>query len=166
MNGKTTLKILLDLVMAVLFGLLLWSEGTGLFFHEVAGIGIGVLFLFHIALNRKPIKGLMRAAAAGSTSNKGAFMLLLDLLLTVGMTAVILSGILMSRILFHIDSGIGQDILYQIHYTASYACLAILAAHLAVHAGYLRKAVRQLAAHRRQSGVWKQPPVLPPLRLP
>lgn len=155
MHGKTTLKILLDLVMSVLFGLLLWDTGAGLFFHEVAGIGIGVLFLFHIALNLKPVKGLARAVAVGSASKKGAFMLLLDLLLTIGMTVVILSGVLMSRVLFSFDTGINQDILFQVHFFSSYVCLGVLAVHLAMHAGYLKKAVGQIVAHRRQSGVWK-----------
>jgi hypothetical protein len=155
MHGKTTLKILLDLVMSILFGLLLWDTGAGAFFHEVAGIGIGVLFLLHIALNRKPVKGLARAAAAGSASKKGAFMLLLDLLLTIGMSAVILSGVLMSRVLFSFEAGIRQDVLFQVHFISSYVCLGILAVHLAMHAEYLKKAVVQITAHRRQSGVWK-----------
>lgn len=155
MNGKTTLKILVDLVMAVLFGLLLWSNGTGLFFHEVAGIGMGILFLFHIALNRKPVKSLIRAAAQGSISPKGTLLLISDLLLAFGMALDILSGVLISRVLFNIHPGISESLLFLIHRASSYVCLVILTVHLAAHAGYLKKAAGQIAVHRRDAGVRK-----------
>ena len=49
---KNWVKLILDIAMAIVFALLFNHRVvTGLNFHEIAGLAIGVLFIVHILLN-------------------------------------------------------------------------------------------------------------------
>ena len=66
MNRKVIVKIFLDIVMLVLYALLMFAQGLGGFFHETVGLGIGILFIIHVALNIPMIKGLFKAVKSGN----------------------------------------------------------------------------------------------------
>jgi len=140
MTKKSVFKILLDLTMTVLYLILVFAEGTSGFFHEIVGIGIGVLFIMHVLVNWKPLTGMLRAAKKGTAKGKNILMLILDILLTLGMPVVIVTGILISQVLFDTGIGTAWRTIFVLHKTASYVCLAVLASHIAVHAKYLVKA--------------------------
>ncbi|MPM01375.1 hypothetical protein SDC9_47615 [bioreactor metagenome] len=143
MTKKSVFKILLDLAMTVLYLILVFTEGSG-FYHEVVGIGIGILFTAHVLINWKPLTGMLRAVKKGTAKGNNILMLVLDLLLILGMPTVIVTGALISQVLF--DTGINatRHTIFILHKTASYACLAVLAFHIAVHAKYLVKAFGSL----------------------
>ena len=69
MKSNTIVKFLIDITMAVLYVLLMFARGMGEFFHEAAGIGIGVLFLIHILLNLQMLNSLFKTVL-GSNSKK------------------------------------------------------------------------------------------------
>jgi len=136
MSERTILKIFIDLIMTVLYLLLMFAD-MGSFFHEAVGIGIGLLFIVHVLLNIKPLAGMLRIIRRGRAKAKTVFSLLLDLLLPVGMLTVILTGILISRVLFNSGLTSGWKTIFMVHNLTSYICLGILIFHLAVHAKYL-----------------------------
>jgi len=155
MKGKTIFKLLLDLSMTVLYILLMFGETLGGFFHEVLGIGIGLLFLVHVLMNRKAIGAFFKAIKGGNYSGKTMSMFILDLLLIVGMPVVIVTGVLISGTLFNTGITAAWALLFEIHKITSYVCLGTLAVHLLLHARYMVSAVRAAFLHRSAPQVRK-----------
>lgn len=155
MNEKIVFKILLDLVMAVLYVLIMFATGLGSFFHEVAGIAVGVLFAVHIIVNRKSLKAMSRAVKSDKCKDRVKFMYMSDIVLIVFMPVAIITGILISRVLF--DTGIrgGTYAIFVIHEAASYVCLAVLALHTALHAKYISAVAKNIFRNRRLPAVKK-----------
>ena len=135
MNRKVIVKIFLDIVMLVLYALLMFAQGLGGFFHETVGLGIGILFIIHVALNIPMIKGLFKAVKSGNAVK--VITLVSDIALTVCMPIVIVTGALMAKDLFVVNSGISWQLLFDVHNILSYVCLGIMVLHLLMHAKYL-----------------------------
>lgn len=137
MKRNVVIKMLLDIAMTVLYLMLMFARGAGEFFHEAVGIGIGVLFIIHILLNLSMTKGLFGSVAKGKAKASRILLFILDIVLMVCMPIVILSGVLIARELFVINSGLPWELIYNIHNILSYVCLAVMALHLLFHAKYL-----------------------------
>ncbi len=137
MNRKVIVKIFLDIVMLVLYALLMFAQGLGGFFHETVGLGIGILFVIHVVLNIPMIKGLFKAVKSGNSKAVKVITLVLDIALTVCMPIVIVTGALMAKELFVVNSGISWQLLFDVHNILSYVCLGIMVLHLLMHAKYL-----------------------------
>ncbi|MDD5924059.1 MAG: hypothetical protein PUC88_04645 [Clostridia bacterium] len=89
MKRNVILKIFIDITMAILYAMLMFAKGLGGFFHEVVGIGIGIIFSIHIILNYSMIKGLLKAVKNSKTEK--IFLLVSDILLTICMPVVIVT---------------------------------------------------------------------------
>lgn len=135
MNRKVIVKIFLDIVMLVLYALLMFAQGLGGFFHETVGLGIGILFIIHVTLNIPMIKGLFKAVKSKNAVK--VITLVSDIALTVCMPIVIVTGALMAKDLFVVNSGISWQLLFDVHNILSYVCLGIMVLHLLMHAKYL-----------------------------
>lgn len=155
MKSKTIIKILLDMSMTILYLLLMFATGLGGFFHETVGIGIGVLFLIHVVLNWKTVKGLWKTVAAGGASIQKTSLLTLDLLLLICMPVVMVTGILISTVLFTMNAGTSSIALYLIHNAASYVGLGVLGAHMLLHAKYLVAMFKQIIIRWNESSIKK-----------
>lgn len=142
MKRNVIIKIFLDVTMVILYSLLTFAKGLGGFFHETVGIGIGILFIIHVLLNCSMIKGLFRSVKGG---NHGKTVLLVsDIILTICMPVVIVTGIFIAKELFVIQSDISWDLLFNIHNILSYVCLGITLLHILLHAKYLAGVLRKL----------------------
>lgn len=137
MTGNTLVKILLDITMTVVYLMLMFARGAGEFFHEAAGIGIGILFIIHILLNASMTKGLFRSVNNGKAKTGRIIQFISDILLMICMPVVIVTGILIARELFVIDSGLPWELIFTIHNVLSYVCLGVMAVHLLLHLKYL-----------------------------
>lgn len=137
MNRKTIVKIFLDIVMLILYALLMFAQGLGGFFHETVGLGIGILFIVHVALNIPMIKGLFKAVQCANPKPEKMILLISDIALTSCMPIVIVTGALMAKELFAVNSGISWQLLFDVHNILSYVCLGIMVLHLLMHAKYL-----------------------------
>ena len=76
-------------------------KGIGRFFHEA--VGIGALFAVHVLLNLSKLRGL--PCLPGQKPER-LLLFLSDVVLTVCMPIVIVTGALIARELFTIDSGL------------------------------------------------------------
>lgn len=123
--------------MIILYALLMFAQGLGGFFHETAGIGTGILFVIHVAMNYSMIKGLFKSVKNGTAKGLKLILLFSDILLAVCMPVVILTGIFIAKELFFIDSSISGILLFNIHNVLSYICLGIMILHIVLHAKYL-----------------------------
>jgi hypothetical protein len=133
MSKTIKYKLFLDLAMTVLYLLLMFGYKTGALFHEIAGIGILLLFSLHLLLNRKEFLGLLRIGSKMQNSRK-VFQCLSDLVLILGMPVTILTGALISQRLFGRTL---QTSVLAVHNFSAYLCLSVLLLHLLTHVRYL-----------------------------
>ncbi|HEY8911316.1 MAG TPA: DUF4405 domain-containing protein [Desulfosporosinus sp.] len=155
MNGKILTKIMLDLIMTILFVALIDAYGTGLVFHEIAGLSIVALFASHILLNWSWVKNVTRNLFSRrlKTSSRLTYALNVAMLLTVATT--IITGILISKVVF---PSMGFSLYRPVvlaHKWTSYFCLGLFGYHIALHRRYLVQSVRKIWANRQESNVGK-----------
>jgi hypothetical protein len=90
-------KLLVDIVLLVLFGLLCNTRVTGIEFHENAGLVYTALIGVHIVLNRK----WLTAAFKGKLRGKNAvWSCVVNTALVVNLVVILVTGILISQELF------------------------------------------------------------------
>lgn len=123
--------------MTVLFIFLVFGLGTSLFFHEVAGIVIYVLYAFHLSLNFRWIKRVLKNLIQNKIGRNDLIKLILGITLFAGMITILITGVLISRILFNLNLVSDLTLSTQIHNYASYISLGVLAIHVAMHIKYL-----------------------------
>ena len=144
MKRNTIIKILLDAAMLVLYLLLMFARDLGGFFHETVGLGICILFVMHFLLNLSMTKGLLNSATkSGAKANK-IILLMMDIVLLIGMPLVIVSGVLMAKDLFVVDTGLPWELIFNLHNVLSYVCLGAMLLHLVLHAKYLIAVCKKL----------------------
>lgn len=128
--------------MIILYVLLMFGQSLGGFFHEAVGLGIGILFLIHIFLNCSMLKGLFKSVK--NRKLKKIILFASDVALTICMPIVIITGMLIAKELFVIQSGISRMRLFDIHNILSYICLGIMILHILLHTKYLLGVFKKL----------------------
>lgn len=125
---------MLDLLMAVTF-MLLMNLGVlnGLPFHEIAGLVIGVAILTHIGLNYRWVINTTKKIFDPKLPKKTRFSFLLNVLLLISMATVIITGILISRVVFPNLAIKGGHSIRGIHSFSADATLALVGLHIGVH---------------------------------
>lgn len=146
MKRTTIFKILLDAAMLCLYLLLMFGQGLGGFFHEAAGLGIGLLFVLHVLLNRSMTKGLMASVRSGRASPGRWGLLLSDLVLTLCMPVVVITGALIAKELFLVPAELDWAAITAAHTVLSYVCLGAMALHLLLHGKYLVGVMKKFPA--------------------
>ncbi len=120
--------------MALTFALLFNPRVLGgLTFHETAGLAIGAAILTHILLNYRWVKNVTLKIFDQKLSGKVRFSYLVNLLLLISMTAIIVTGIFISRVLFPTISVGDNHMIRGLHNMASYLTLALVGIHLGLH---------------------------------
>ena len=131
---KNYTKIVLDLMMAITFVLLMNPRVLdGLPFHEIAGTIIGVAILVHIGLNYRWVITTTKKIFDPKLPNKTRFSFLLNILLLISMATVIITGILISRVLFPSLAIQGGHSIRGLHSFSADATLALVGLHIGVH---------------------------------
>jgi cytochrome b561 len=131
---KNYTKIVLDLMMAITFVLLMNPRVLdGLPFHEIAGTIIGVAILVHIGLNYRWVINTTKKIFDPKLPSKTRFSFLLNILLLISMAAVIITGILISRVVFPSLAIQGGHSVRGLHSLSADATLALVGLHIGVH---------------------------------
>lgn len=151
MAFKQVVKIILDAAMTLLFILLINAFGTGLEFHEVAGLAVGAMVLFHIILNFNWIKGIIKNFSKATFKTK--FMFILNTVLALGTALIIITGVLISKVLFPQLAVQEQDTLIAVHKWSSYILLGFIGVHLIIHAKYILNMIKKMFQQRREKVV-------------
>lgn len=135
--GKKYGKPFLDLILLVLLSLMYQKEVISMEFHETGGLILFALFVLHKAMNWQWI----RAVTAGIFHRKVKVNVrwIVDVLLFLSMTAVLVTGLLISKTLP--TAMIGSYWLKLWHYFSAALALALSGIHLGLHAGLLRGAL-------------------------
>lgn len=93
-------------------------------------------------MNISMIKGLLKAVKKGKTEK--IILLISDITLSICMPVVIITGIMIAKELFIIQSGISWILLFNIHNILSYICLGTMLVHILFHAKYIAGVCKKL----------------------
>ncbi len=145
---KIVIKMLVDLTMMVMFLFLMFGYELSPLYHEVLGIGIGVVFLIHVLLNLKATKGILGSLVAGRLKGTTKANAILDVVLLVMMPLDIISGLLDSKFIIYSPY---NSLISTAHHAFSWVVLAIIAGHLYLHRNYLKAAIKSKFLRGRQS---------------
>jgi hypothetical protein len=142
---KNYIKIILDLAMAITFVLLMNPRVlNGLPFHEIAGLAIGVAILTHIGLNFKWVINTTKKIFDNKLPKKTRFSYVLNLLLLVSMSSIIVTGILISRVVFP-NLSMGENHGFRgLHNLSANLTLALVGLHIGVHWQWIMSICKKL----------------------
>lgn len=128
------IKFTLDILIGVTFALF-YNKNVlgGLAFHEIAGLVIVGAFLAHVLLNLNWVKNVTLKLFDRKLPWKTKLNYLLNLLLLITMTTIIVTGILISRVVFPNLTIGNEQWMKMLHLTVSYLTLIIVAVHVGLH---------------------------------
>ncbi|MBR1853744.1 MAG: DUF4405 domain-containing protein [Lachnospiraceae bacterium] len=133
-------KIIIDVCMTLLLPVLMAYSLIGETFHEVAGSLMFVLFILHHWMNRQWFKSLFR----GRYTLERLFRTLLNVLLTIIMMLLPLSGIAMSKHLYTslpIKAHTGTA--RMLHLSLAYWGLVLMSLHAGTHLDMMQAALKK-----------------------
>lgn len=131
MKKLNVLKIVLDTIMVVVFGLLFNCKSVGMLFHEIAGLAIGAIILFHCALNWKWIKDVSLKIFNSKLPTKTRIGYFINILLLLNV--IIITGIFISKKLFPSLALGNSMVLKNLHVFLSYCSLLLIGIHVGLH---------------------------------
>jgi hypothetical protein len=134
---KNIVKIVLDVIMAILLLLMYSKNAISMSFHEVGGLAVCGLFLIHKGLNWKWIVGVSKRLFDKSLPAKTRLGYIVDFLLLVAMTFIAVSGIMISKTLF-ISVARGGGFWKMGHYFSSAAAIILVGIHIGLHWSFIR----------------------------
>lgn len=141
---KTALKRSVDLLMtAALLALMSYSL-IGEAAHEWIGVGMALLFILHLALNRTWLQNLGR----GRYTAYRVVQTVLAALCLLTMLGLMASGIILSRYVFAFRIRGWSAVARQVHMACSFWGFALMSLHLGLHWGMLLNAAHRFAVTR------------------
>lgn len=146
MSSKAITKIALDFIMSVLFVILIFAYDTGLAFHEIAGLSILVLFTVHMTLNWAWVKNITKNLFSKKIKRKSKLLYALNTLLLIAVSTIIVTGIMISRVVFDFGLNGGSSVLSVVHEWTAYACLGFFAIHIALNWRFVSVSVRKMTS--------------------
>lgn len=132
---KNGWKFLLDIVMAVVLVLMYNKRVLGMAFHEIGGLAVCGLFIIHKLLNWKWIKAVTIGLFSHSTPVRQKLYWVLDFLLFGCFVYILVSGIMISKIVFPSTGGGGSFKMG--HYAVAALALALTGIHVGLHMGWI-----------------------------
>jgi hypothetical protein len=134
MKKINVIKITLDIVMAVVFVLLFNTKAVaGQTFHEIAGLALGLAILVHLTLNGRWIRQITKNLLSKKMTLKTKTGYAVDVLLLLSVAYIIVSGIIISKVVFPGLQAGSTFFFKSTHTAASYLSLAFLGIHLGLH---------------------------------
>nr|WP_239565480.1 DUF4405 domain-containing protein [Brevibacillus fulvus] len=120
--------------MALAFALLMNPRVlNGLPFHEIAGLLFGVAILTHIGLNFQWVKQTTLKIFDAKLPKKMRFSYLLNILLLISMSTIIITGILISKVVFPNLAVEGSRAIRGLHSLSANVTLVLVGLHIGVH---------------------------------
>ena len=142
------LKILVDLAMTVLLLLLMAYLLVGETAHEWMGLAMFLLFIFHHLLNRNWYSNLFR----GKYTPLRILQTAVDVLLLAAMIGLMISGIILSRVVFgFLPISGGMGFARTLHMIASNWGFLLMSLHLGLHWGMFLGMARKALKLQRPS---------------
>ncbi len=131
---QRVLRLVLDAVMLLLFVLMYRKQVVSIAFHEIGGLALFGLIFIHLIGNARWIGAATRRFFSRDTPGLVRARYLVDVLLLIALLAVGITGILISKVVFHIRAAGGYQ---SIHYLSAALAIILLGVHLGLHAEYI-----------------------------
>ena len=132
MNRKMIVRISIDFVMTILLLLLMARQITGDTAHEWLGLGMFVLWIVHHILNHKWYKQLFK----GKYTLLRTLQQITNILLSLSMLGLLVSGIILSRNVFaFLPLSGGLALNRPLHIVSAFWGFVLMAFHLGLHWG-------------------------------
>lgn len=135
-------KIILDIVMGIIMICLMNLSFTGIKLHEILGIVVFFLFIFHKILNFKWIKSITINLLKKGIKTKTKIMYVIDIILLILVILNVVTGILIST---HILTNITTNNIRttsQWHHFFAYWLAIVLLVHIGLHWEFIRNAIK------------------------
>ncbi len=126
-------KMILDVIMTAIMLLLMKIAFTGITLHELLGLGVFIMFFVHKFFNRKWIKAISLKLFSKNLPIKTKVMYAIDVLLLILVTLTIISGILISQVLFTQFNADDISFWSNWHHFAAYSSLVLISIHIGMH---------------------------------
>lgn len=150
---KLSAKIALDVVMFLILVLLYKAKVLTLTYHEVAGIGILLVFLIHCLFNWRWIAHNAKKLFSSETPARTKFSYWISIALVVSFFIIVISGVFISKVLFkeQIEAlNMDTSIFRTLHLFFSALSLILVGIHLGLYwpmvKGFFRKTWKVPAA--------------------
>lgn len=145
-------KIILDVIMTILMILLMNIAPLGLLLHEIIGISILFIILFHNLLNLKFIKSMINNFKKLKIKTKVMF--IVDIILTAQILFVVFTGIVISKKLLpgliDIDMNISD-----LHHFIAYTLLFNIGIHIGLHWTMIMNAFKKMLKIEKENKIRK-----------
>ncbi|WP_249310141.1 DUF4405 domain-containing protein [Bacillus sp. FJAT-49736] len=152
---RNYIKIILDFLLALTFALLMDPRVlSGLPFHEIAGLVFGVAILTHIGLNFSWVKNTTKKIFDSKLPVKTRISYLLNILLLFSMSAIIVTGILISRVVFPSLALKGNHMMRGLHNLAANITLVLVGLHIGVHWQWIKGICKKI--FKGKEGKWRK----------
>jgi len=135
-KNLNVIKIIFDIILSVLLVLMFNKTVISMEFHEIGGLILCAFFVIHILLNRKWIVSVSKKLFSKDLAFKLRFGYVIDFLLLIAMSAVLVSGIFISKVVFtgiSVHSGSWKII----HFFAAALLLVLVGIHVGLHWGFV-----------------------------
>lgn len=143
MNKKNLLKIILDICMVTVLALMYSKRVISMEFHEIGGLVLLGVFVIHILLNYKWVITITKKLFLKSIPVKTKVGYLLNLLLLISFILIGVSGIFISKVVFHL-TGNGSFNWKTIHYTSSAVALILTGIHIGLHFQFINSMFKKM----------------------
>lgn len=128
--------------MLVIFALIMTMTKQALTFHEIAGLGVGFIILIHILFNIQWLKKITLRLFDSQLPGKTRLGYWLNLVLFISLAFTIVSGILISQVLF---PGLSNNHAFKgIHSLTANLSLVLVGIHTGLHWQWIGSTIKQL----------------------
>lgn len=143
MSKKNVLKLTLDLCMVVTLVLMYRKMAINMTFHELGGLILIGVMLIHVLINWKWVAVITKKLFNKSVPKKTKLGYIINALLLIVFLLIGISGIMISKVLFHISVNGGMS-WKTIHYTASAFALILIGIHLGLHKQFICSNIKKI----------------------
>lgn len=132
---KNGWKFALDFLMMALLALMYSKHAFGMAFHEIGGLALCGLFMIHKLLNWPWIRAVTTGLFSRRTPARQKLYWVLDLLLFSSFAFILVSGILISKVVF--PGGNSGGWIKTAHYGVAALALMLTGVHIGLHMGWI-----------------------------
>ena len=136
------MKIVLDIVMTIIMICLLNLNITGLKHHEIFGIVIFFLFLFHKILNFRWIKSITKSLFKNTINSKAKILFIVDIIALVLVLLTVITGVLISRCILTDITTNNMTATIHRHHCLAYLLGITLMIHICLHWSFIRNGLK------------------------
>ena len=136
---KNLFKFSLDIGMAIVLVLLFNPGVTGLAFHEIASLVLGLAMMIHVLLNWKWVITVSKKIFSKKIQRKMRLSYVLNVVLLLDMFVLLMSGLLISKVILPDFRYFPNINWLPIHIVSSFIGLVIIGVHIGLHWNWIKQ---------------------------